>query len=257
MYVANQHRIPEAEALEFARRNGNGELISIYEGKIQSTHVPFIIVKNSDGPNDIMNDGRNNRTDIAAQTANNNTAAFHLETHLSQVNPQWRGAGESEALLVVNIADQHVPGHFLPAEREFDRLPQAPTWNYLTVHIRGSFEAIHDSDWKLAHLSRFVHHFEPVWRAESHSNYERLNHALPALVGIRMQIREIVGKAKLHQQLDSPQISDLAEKLTNSDPHNPIPQLMHEIAVPWAKNRESRVAYARTRKTLPVINPSL
>ncbi|WP_353067423.1 hypothetical protein [Arcanobacterium hippocoleae] len=112
---------------------------------------------------------------------------------------------------------------------------------------------MHDTDWKLAHLDRFVKHFEPEWRPATHSNYERLNHALPALIGIKMQVEQVIGKAKLHQQLASTEISLLAEKLHHIEKSNSIPQLMQDIAAPWAREREARVALARDKKTLPII----
>lgn len=237
MYVANQHRICESDAINFAQKTGVGEFISLFDGKIQATRVPFIVIEeNSPKPA--------------------TKPVFHLETHLSQVNPQWRGENEGEALLVVNVADQHVLGHLLPPEQEFARLPQVPTWDYVTIHLRGKFTAFHDDDWKIAHLKRFVKNFEPVWKMDTHSNYQRLNHALPALVGIRMEISEVIGKAKLHQQLASTQIALLAKKLQDQEENNYIPQLMKDISVPWAKMREERVAFAREQKTLPIVNPA-
>ena len=91
---------------------------------------------------------------------------------------------------------------------------------------------------------------------DTHSNYQRLNHALPALVGIRMEISEVIGKAKLHQQLASTQIALLAKKLQDQEENNYIPQLMKDISVPWAQMREERVAFAREQKTLPIVNPT-
>ncbi|WP_353067187.1 FMN-binding negative transcriptional regulator [Arcanobacterium hippocoleae] len=107
MYVANQHRLSENDALAYARKSGNGELISLFDGELQATHIPFIIVQ-----------------DTAATSEA--PATYHIETHLSQVNPQWRGTNEGPALLVVNIADQHVPGHLLPREQNLHGFRKPP-----------------------------------------------------------------------------------------------------------------------------------
>ncbi len=233
MYIANQHQVEPAFALEYAQKIGSGEFVSLtanpspstdtFTPCLEATRLPFVIWQDGD--------------------------ELILEAHMAKVNPQWQNPGN--ALMIVTGADAHIAGHMLPTETEFARLPQVPTWDYMTVHIHGTFEVKTEESWKLAHLERMVERFEPIWRIDTHSTMERIRHALPALVGIRMKVTQVRGKAKFHQQLDSKDIANLAQILENTG-STETAQCMRSIAIPWAKEREKRVSFARHRPTLPI-----
>ncbi|MFY9263768.1 MAG: FMN-binding negative transcriptional regulator [Actinomycetaceae bacterium] len=215
MYVSRQHYIDPKEAIEIARKIGVGELITYGSIGINATRLPFVIEERG--------------------------GSLVLSTHMSRVNPQWRDEGE--ALYVVGGPDAHVAGHYLPPESPTARMPLVPTWDYLTVHLRGKLSIYDDAAWKWAHVQRIVDHHELVWRPETHSQVERIERAFSALVGIELEISEVLGKAKLHQNMSPADIAHIADNLAQNNAVD-IAQLMHDISIPWARERNERITAA-------------
>ncbi|KTF04652.1 putative FMN-binding domain protein [Trueperella bernardiae] len=218
MYVAQQHAMDRAAALGFAGSIGVGQLVSVGAGGLNATYLPFNIV----------------------ECGGKVVAQFHL----NRVNPQWRDAGE--AMLIVQGPSAHVSGLDLPAERPGAKLPTVPTLNYVTVHLRGSLSIHDDTAWKQAHLTALVEHFEREWRVGQHTSYELVHAAFAAMVGVELEVAEVIGKAKLSQNLSAEGIAETARHLRERDESAcPVADLMEEIAIPWAKEREGRVEGAR------------
>ncbi|QOR47564.1 FMN-binding negative transcriptional regulator [Trueperella pecoris] len=224
MYVAQQHTMGDAAALEFARGVGVGQLVSTGPNGLNATFVPFNI------------EVQGERT--------------FVQFHLNRVNPQWRDDGE--AMLIVQGPSAHISGLDFPAEAPGQKLPTVPTLNYVTVHLRGAL-SVHDDDaWKQSHLTRLVEHFESEWRVGVHTSFELVRAAFVAIVGVELEVTEVIGKAKLGQNLSSEAIAHTAGNLRERDESAcPVADLMEQIAVPWALSREERVGHAR-RDVLPI-----
>ncbi|MDY5403553.1 MAG: FMN-binding negative transcriptional regulator [Trueperella sp.] len=218
MYVAQQHAMDRAAALEVARSIGVGQLVSVGEGGLNATFLPFNIIER---------EGR-----VVAQF------------HLNRVNPQWKDAGE--AMVIVQGPSAHVSALDFPPERPGAKLPTVPTLNYVTVHLKGTLSIHDDAEWKQAHLTSLVEHFEREWRVGRHTSYELVHAAFAAIVGVELEVAEVIGKAKLSQNLSADAIAQTAQHLRERDASAcPVADLMEEIAIPWAKEREGRVEDAR------------
>lgn len=225
MYVAKQHSMSEDAALDVARTIGVGQLITSGEDGLNATFVPFNVVRRED--------------------------CVVLQTHLNRVNTQWKDAGE--AMFIVQGPSAHISGTDFPAEEEGQKLPTVPTLNYVTVHLRGTLTAHDDDAWKRSHLTALVDQFEGEWRVGTHSSYELVNAAFVALVGVELEVTEIVGKAKLGQNMSPADIQHTAQHLRERDPSgSSVAELMEEIAIPWSQAREERVTNAKHgRGSLP------
>lgn len=220
MYVARQHAMGEDDALAVVEKAGAGQLVTVGSQGINATFLPFLI-------------GRRDGQVV-------------LQTHLNRVNPQWRD--DAEVLVIVQGPDARVSGMDMPAESAKQRLPNAPTWNYVTVHLRGEMTIHDDHAWKTDHLSKLVEQFEDEWRVGTHSSYELVNNALVALVGVEIAVREIVGKAKLGQNMSPLEIAQTAQRMRARDASSAsVAGLMEDVAVPWAQAREERVEGVRHR----------
>lgn len=217
MYVAKQHSMSESAALEIARSIGVGQLISVGEHGLNATFVPFNIVSRADG--------------------------VVVQAHLNRVNTQWKDDGD--ALLIVQGPSAHVAGTDLPAERKGQKLPTVPTLNYVTVHFHGRLSYHDDDAWKRAHLEALVEEFEDEWRVGTHSSYKLAEAAFVALVGVELEVARIEGKAKLGQNMSPVDIAHTAQHLRQRGSSGEVADLMEEIAVPWAQDREERVASAK------------
>lgn len=218
MYVAKQHQIEPAAALDLAHNIGVGHLITSGPHGPNATFVPFNIASRGDG--------------------------VVLQAHLNRVNTQWKDEGE--ALMVVHGPNARISGLDFPPERPGQKLPTVPTWNYVTVHLRGTLTIHDDEAWKSAHLEELVSHFEDEWRVGTHSSYELVKAAFVAIVGVEIEVSEVIGKAKLGQNLSPADIEYTAGRLRDRDAAaGPVADLMEEIAIPWAESREERVSHAR------------
>ncbi|WP_164712336.1 FMN-binding negative transcriptional regulator [Trueperella bialowiezensis] len=220
--MARQHAMGDDDALAVVEQAGAGQFITAGPNGLNATFVPFNVDRRGE--------------------------QIFLQTHLTRVNPQWRD--DADTLVVVQGPQARVSGMDLPPETPTQRLPNVPTWNYVTVHVRGEFTVHDDAEWKTAHLTKLVERFESEWRVGTHSSYELVNNALAAMVGVEIRVREIVGKAKLGQNMSPVEIAQTAEHMRNRDAAaGPVADLMEDIAIPWAQAREERVEGALSRRT--------
>lgn len=218
MYVANQHAMKPDAALEVAREAGVGQFVSYGKNGLNATLLPFNVVTRDDG-------------------------VVVLQAHFNKVNTQWEDEGD--AMVIVQGPNAHVSALDMPPEQEGQKMPTVPTWNYVTVHLKGKFSVHTDNDWKIAHLTALVEQFEGEWRVGTHSSYELVNNALVAIVGVELEVSEIIGKAKLGQNLSPADVKYTAQHLRERDPKSAsVADLMEEIALPWSEAREDRVTNA-------------
>lgn len=124
-----------------------------------------------------------------------------LRGHLARANPAWREhPADAEVLAVFSGPQCYVSPNWYPSKREHGKA--VPTWNYLTVQARGRMRVIEDETWLRALLSELTARHEAVepqpWTLdEAPADY--LAAMLRAVVGIEIEIAELVGKWKLSQ----------------------------------------------------------
>jgi transcriptional regulator len=134
-----------------------------------------------------------------------------VRAHFSRANPHWKVADGASALFIVPGVDGYVSPRWYPSKAEHGKV--VPTWNYEVIHIRGTL-TIHDSDpWKLALVSELTDHNEAELDAASNGTSEStgepwqvsdapeefISGQLKAIVGVQLDVTEIIGKQKLSQ----------------------------------------------------------
>ena len=129
---------------------------------------------------------------------------FYLEGdrligHVARANPQWRAA-PCDALIVMAGAEAYVSPNWYPSKAEHGRA--VPTWNYVTLHVRGRLSAFDDRaqlEGVVARLSaRHEATQEKPWTiAEAPRDY--IDKLLNAIVGVELAIASVEGKRKLSQ----------------------------------------------------------
>jgi transcriptional regulator len=179
VYLPTAFRMDDDEALELARRIGVGHLITVSDGRPESTLLPFTLVSNPDGP--------------------------LLRAHLARANAHHRAMHDgAEALVVVHGPDAYVSANLYPSKAEHGAV--VPTWNYVVVHLRGTIRPI-DGDELLGLVSDLTDLRERE-RADSGSGRpwavsdapdDFIAAQLRAIVGIELDITSVEGKAKLSQ----------------------------------------------------------
>ncbi len=163
MYIPNQFNITDKkEIFTFIKENSFGQLISLVEGKLFSTHIPFLISEDK-------------RSIIC---------------HIAKNNPQWKDIEEQEILVTFQGPHDYVSPSWYAS-------PGVPTWNYQAVHIYGTANVITEqgeiknivSELTSSYESDFDKPYEPVF------NEAMLN----AIIAIEINITDIQAKYKLSQ----------------------------------------------------------
>jgi transcriptional regulator len=160
----------EGKPLDFIERNSFGVLVSQADQEPFATHLPFLLDRAA-GPRG------------------------HLIGHLARANPQWRTA-EGQSVLAI-FSGPHA--YISPSWYDADEV--VPTWNYVAVHVYGTFRLIHDPDRLVEILRDFVNRYEaPLprpWKFDPASAFAQK--MMKAVVGFRVEISRIEGKWKLNQ----------------------------------------------------------
>jgi transcriptional regulator len=131
---------------------------------------------------------------------------FHAEAgvlrgHVARANPQWRDISAAvDALALFDGPDAYVTPAWYETKRRTGR--DVPTWNYVTVQVRGPLAVRDDEAWLLDHLRTLVdgqeaHRPEPWSIDDPPAGYIETN--ARAIVGLEMSIASVEAKRKLSQ----------------------------------------------------------
>lgn len=180
MYIPKHFEITdEAEISKFIEANSFGQLVSLHDAAIVSTHIPFLF----DAENRV------------------------LVGHMAKANPQWQQIQKQKVL--VTLQGEHA--YVSPSWYESAGVP---TWNYQAVHIEGIAESFSDSE-KLKRVvdtlteqneAGYPNPWEPDYAASM----------LRGIIGIEIAITSIQCKFKLSQNRSACDQSNVQEQLANA-----------------------------------------
>lgn len=154
---------------DFINANNFGILLTTHAGQIDATHLPFVL-------------------DQERQT---------LLAHMARANKHWqRIAQQSEALVIFNGAHAYVSPTW------YTEHPSVPTWNYSTVHVRGSIQILEGDDAAHHALQMLSHYHEPptqsTWQMESLPE-DYMARQVKSIAVMEIAIQQMEGKFKLSQ----------------------------------------------------------
>ncbi len=118
-----------------------------------------------------------------------------LEGHLARANPHLAGLVDGQAVrLVFTGPDAYVsPAHY-------DSPRNVPTWNYLALEVLGTLHRVDEALAKDRLLKRLIEPRDPAYIAQWQGLPEDFQQSLlGAIVGLRVTVRAVQGKAKLSQ----------------------------------------------------------
>lgn len=123
-----------------------------------------------------------------------------LEGHVARGNPHHQlSLAEGDALVIFQGADAYVTPSWYAAKAEHGRV--VPTWNYVAVHAAGICQLMTDDSALLGLLAETASTYESglpnPWSFEMGDDFVRK--LLPGIVGFRIPIDRLEGKAKLNQ----------------------------------------------------------
>lgn len=173
MYIPKHYKNENVEEVkDFLIHNSFGILLNQTDGKITGTHIPMELETDANG-NDV------------------------LVGHIAKANPQSKNLKDKEQILAIfNGPHSYVSSSWYQKE-------DAPTWNYIAVHVYGEMRIIEGEE-LLESLRKLVDKHErnsdnPI-SVEKMSS-ETLRQVNP-IVGFSIKIKEIQAAYKLSQTRD-------------------------------------------------------
>ena len=130
--------------------------------------------------------------------------------HLARPNPVWKALEENPAVLLSVAGDwAYVPSAW-KAIGEEDPALGIPTTYYAAAQLAGTAAVVDDDEGKLEILRAQLAAYEPeVGHADPSVHLRRL----PGIRGIRITVREVVGKFKYGGNVDDAHRAAVAERL--------------------------------------------
>lgn len=167
------------------------QLVTMTDHGLVATPMPMLYEPSADGPGSLVG-------------------------HLARANLQWSEALSTfEALAIFTGANAYISPNWYPAKAEHGKV--VPTWNYETVHVRGTFAAHDEIEWTRALVTRLTlrheSQFGSPWAVEDAPG-DYIDSMLRAIVGIELQITSIQAKRKLSQNRSPDDIAGTIHGLT-------------------------------------------
>ena len=180
MYIPRHFEVTDNdEIFAFIDANAFGQIISSVQGKLFSSHIPFLLSSNKQ----------------------------KLVGHLAKQNPQHADIDQQDVL--VTLLGPHA--YISPS---WYKSPGVPTWNYQAVHIYGACK-VFDAHEKLKTLvesltDKYESSFQVPWQPDYKASM------LGAIVGIEVTIDEIQCKYKLSQNRSAEDREQVILQLENT-----------------------------------------
>jgi transcriptional regulator len=150
-------------------------LITYSESGLEANHIPFLL--------------------------NTSIGKYVLQGHIAKSNPLWKDLqDQAEVLLVFHGPNTYISPNYYPTKKDSAKV--VPTWNYVTVHVKGVMSYIHDDTWKMDMITRLTQQHESEqttpW-AVTDAPEDFTQKMLSAIVGIEITVVSMQGKWKLSQ----------------------------------------------------------
>jgi transcriptional regulator len=179
MYTPKAFEITdEKEIVSFIEANAFGQLISLVNGKLFATHLPFILSEDKK----------------------------ILIGHVAKQNPQHVDISQQEVLVTFQGAHDYISPAWYEA-------PGVPTWNYQAVHVYGECSLISDVEKLKKIVDTLTQKYEAKFEKPWQPNYKA--ELLSAIVGLEIHITDVQCKYKLSQnrsEQDKVQVIERLEK---------------------------------------------
>lgn len=189
MYVpAHFEETRPDELHRLIREHPLGILVTGHGGLLDANHLPFELELSGERP--------------------------LLRAHVARNNPVWQEADGEEVLVIFRGEQAYVSPNWYPSKHEAHR--QVPTWNYQVVHVRGRLKVMDEERFVRGVVGRLTRTHEAgearPWKM-SDSTPEFISGMLASIVGIEVEIEEIIGKSKLSQNKEERDRLGAAERL--------------------------------------------
>ncbi|PYZ96387.1 transcriptional regulator [Alteribacter lacisalsi] len=185
MYIPSHFKITDHEFIyNFIQENGFASFISMSTGEPVATHLPLMLDEKKE----------------------------YLQGHLARPNPQWKDLSGQKVLAIFQGPHCYIS----PSWYETDR--SVPTWNYVAVHVYGTVKLM-DGTELTESLIELVKKYEAPDSSYQIDNVDPgfLEGMTKGVVGFKVRIDRIEGKAKLSQNHSSERKQRVIDELEKVD----------------------------------------
>ena len=177
---------------DLMKKHPFGSVVTYSNGELDANHLPFEVVSD--------------KGDFGK-----------LLAHISRQNPLAEVLkNDADVLVIFRIDDVYISPNWYVGKFEHHKV--VPTWNYVVIHAKGKARIIEDEKVLRGILARLTREHESnqnvPWKmtdAPSEFISERMKH----IVGIQIEITDLVGKFKLSQNRNKNDISSVATALAS------------------------------------------
>ena len=139
-----------------------------------------------------------------------------LSGHFARANPVWKSLSKGGDVLAIFLGPHfYTSPNWYPSKLETGK--GVPTWNYITVHVRGRIALHEDEAWLTEHLAKLSNaheaHLPNPWKPED-APADYLASLKRAIVGFEIAITSIEGKWTLSQTRLPADIEGIRQALT-------------------------------------------
>jgi transcriptional regulator len=197
MYIPKHFNINNEEVIyDFIEKNSFATLFSQHNGEPYATHLPILL----------------------------NKEEGFLQGHFARPNLQWKDI-EGQNVLVIFQGP-----HCYISPSWYETNQAVPTWNYIAIHVYGELEIVEEEKEVFESLADMVNKYEKPDSSYHLENVDEkfINGMSKGIVGFKININKIEGKAKLSQNHPVARQELIIKQLENSADQNDlhIAQLM-------------------------------
>ncbi|CKG46592.1 Protease synthase and sporulation protein PAI 2 [Streptococcus pneumoniae] len=155
-----------------------------------------------------------------------NRETLTLHGHFARPNEQWKDIGNQQVLAIFQGPHSYISPSW------YETNNAVPTWNYVAVHVYGELKFVEDEQELIDSLQELVHKYEDPESAYSLNDVDPnyMGGLSKGIVGFKVKINKIEGKAKLSQNHSVERRNLVVEKLekVGSEGSKGIAELMKE-----------------------------
>ncbi len=167
MYIPSTNAMPDRhEILDFMRRFGFATIISTKEGTPTATHLPF--------------------------TVEDREGTLVLISHFARANDHWKHVENQTVLVIFSEPHAYI------STKNYDRVLNVPTWNYIAVHAYGKVELIDDYAKTIEVLVKTIANYESSYQNQWDQFPEEYKVGMAkGIFAFEMTITDLQAKKKL------------------------------------------------------------
>ncbi|MDO4792107.1 MAG: FMN-binding negative transcriptional regulator [Buchananella hordeovulneris] len=163
-----------------------------------------------------------------------------LVSHIVRNNPQGLSPITGPGLLLVERGDSYVSPHWYATNQT---MPNVPTWDYITLQIRGTVRVDSSPQAALEAACRLTSLYESdsVLAAVGSQKLERMARAICA---VEISLDEVVGKAKMSQNRHPDDVLSVIAKFEELG-LDQLARFLREVSLPYARERFAKISQLR------------